>query len=1229
MRRVEERGRRAAQHGLLVILALALATAGGPGHAQEAGEPPTQPEEEESGIALTDDLLPAAEGAGIRPLTIWATGRRAFQQTPTHIVAYDLDMLEEVARLDEADVIDEFGVGFTNNARFRAGLAVDQDGGLLFVPREAQTPAEAQGKFGGVFVVDAATLDVIGDLPFLPIGAADGTLAQPDLLAYRFEPPRTSEEGGKLLLVLHDLASRTVSDAPFSRAQIWVAQIDVETGAHDWLARGEVCGNMVGSTTHAVARSADPARPFVYLTCEGSGGTQWVVRLVLDDDGTAVLRQEPFAGPQSVERAEYDPVSERMLLRSQSGNAQTWWVFDGHRSVFLGQIGVGSFSGATAPSTFDPWSGKLFVFAPPQPEFREPGGLLVVDTRTDRVDQGVWLRGFADVAFEQNSTPPAVEPALDGRTRRLFFRPGATTGGGRPPLDGWLILRDAGLSFGQGTGEGEGDALDDLHTDDVPERPGATTAVFDGTARGYGLRVMLIRGTHALHNSSGDHTFYVDTAQDGQQVQGVSGIVESLTGKRVGFRTPCVAEDREFILGLAGTNNPVEPIVMDDLGSTTAQAVSAWADQATKDLMARPQECQELVDVGQELRELGVRGLDLPQFDWDQRFRAATCAAPDRPADAQGDDILLNGFTAEVTCEAGQEVTGLGRASLVRAAPDPAAAVAVTEAWSTARVERRAGGGLVGRVESVARGVSVVGEHGSVAVDEVRAHAEVWANGRSQPTDLSDDPNCDFDRSAGSCYRRTMLGVTVTTPEETFTCEQCEEPENQQQMAQAMQRALGSQWTVVLRDPDADLAAGEQNGALAAIQKPDVAKFADETLKNDLLSTVPALELVRVGDSRRGRTRAVYQFAGIEAGTTYKVLCLLTVVDGECVERPASLTIQLSDQAGRPLAGGVFNVATDTDGDGDIGVEETLLPPRTCTTTAGRCEFATMPTGAYVITQLAAPAGYVRTEESIPVTLPAGGVGSVTVVNGQVAVTGIAVTLSNSEGSPLPGGVFEIYADDGDHARSAGDVRVATCTTDAQGRCEFVSEVSAPEVIDAIVPPDELDQGLITLLTVPPGAYVIGQASAPAGYEPADDVGFDLEEGQVARANFLNGPTAAAGDDGAAPSSETPTQPPPATAAASEAPSAPAPPVVFEEAPPPTQPVVSVQQTTGLAAPVVAPSSQGPTTLVQIIQSPGDAARLLLRQPKEAAAFGGLTLLFGAAVAGAWRRRLILWLLAA
>ncbi|MBW3664590.1 MAG: hypothetical protein KY469_15930 [Actinobacteria bacterium] len=896
-------------------------------------------------------------------------------------------------------------------------------------------------------------------------------------------------------------------------------------------------------------------------------------------------------------------------------------MFDGHASNYLGQLGIGRYNEVETTGGIDPSTGFVYTLAPRRAQHEgarppEPGGLLVSDGRSQKVDQGVRLTAFAGEAFASNTMPIHIDPAMDGRPARVFIRPGAQAPPSTRWAPHWLVFQDDGLEFKATESSG---SLATLRTHDVPELPGATDIVYTGTARGYGFRSILVRGIGgAVNEGAVDQTFWLETTQ------------ESLRNAGVDATTPCTAFDRELVLGLSGSLVPSNPPVLDDLGTATADATSAWADDATKDLLARPgMQCQRAVDVGAELSKLGVRDRPdelAPTVQWDQQFATATCSAPDRTTDKQGDEIL-RGFAAEVSCGAAS-VNGWSQAAL--RGPEEADAASVAEASSVFRVERLPDGGVVARITSVARGVELIGDQGVARIDAVKAQAESWATGRSQPVGLLDDPNCDRRRSAGSCFEVTFSGVTVTGPTgETFTCEQCETEENQERMVAAMQAALGRGFTVTVRRPSAEQAAGADDGFEAAIQKPDTEKFADQTLKNDDLPTVPALEVVRVGDGRRGRQRQIYQFAGVETSVTYGIICLLEIIDGECAQESASLSIHLSDPEGLPLDGGVFNVNTDLEGDGAIGIEESLLPPRTCTTTAGACEFSSIPAGSYVVTQVAAPAGYVPTEDPVPVTVPSGGVGRVDVVNGKLALTGIAVNLSDTDGDPLPGGVLEIHADDGDHARSAGDVRVATCTTDAQGRCVFVPEASAPEVVDAIVPPDELGHGSTTLLTVPPGAYVIHQASAPTGYQPTDDVGFDLGEGQIARANLVNGPMGEAGDEGAAAPSETPTQPPPAAGVEPEAPSEQAPPVVFEEALPPTQPVVTVQQAPGPAAPVVAPSSQGPTTLVQIIQSPGDAARLLLRQPKEAAAFGGLTLVFGAAVAGAWRRRLVLWLLAA
>lgn len=75
------------------------------------------------------------------------------------------------------------------------------------------------------------------------------------------------------------------------------------------------------------------------------------------------------------------------------------------------------------------------------------------------------------------------------------------------------------------------------------------------------------------------------------------------------------------------------------------------------------------------------------------------------------------------------------------------------------------------------------------------------------------DPVCDTERTAGTCFRSSLM--CVYTPD--YHCGLCE---NEQRVIEALNKAIGANGRVRMRQPDPALAAGAENGYNAAVQKP-------------------------------------------------------------------------------------------------------------------------------------------------------------------------------------------------------------------------------------------------------------------------------------------------------------------------------------------------------------------------------------------------------------------------
>jgi hypothetical protein len=1207
------------------------------------------------------------------------------------LVAYDLDTFEEVAMTEAGLPIAIPGTGSPVSVLNTPGgvqmlhnpylAAVDEERGLIYVPAveaagvpgsvedvggpearpcavtQEHIPNQVQGRqcFTGLLVLDAETLEKREVFGFAPAGLDGSTMIRPAAVAVSFSAALGSGRP-KVHVVLdervheqHGAPSSSLVPHPRnlsqrSRAAVyWVVQFDAESGRVDWATRASACqgdthkdaDKVYAGPWAAVFRNANLARPTIWVACPGPGiDVGFVNALDLDPENPDAppIAQRRWVGPAQFAGVEIDPVGERLVLTASFATGPqpaTAWVFDGRRGMFVGRLDLGYYGRRGVSSGFDPTTGRLYLFGGRQvgttsARDRE-GGIAYVDLRRSVVAQPSWIPAYASLteppqgatgraAFQ--SVPIVVDPAPRDNAARVFVRPAELNDNPH-----FYVFEDR-IPVATDSGEAA-QAEDRTATDDVPERSGATSSTFNGDARGYGFRHVQVSGL------DGVATLPPDTRDL---------ITRFALRTTLGYHNVCQDSDREFALGMVGPPDPGARARIDAGGNATATARAFHVDSETReDLGAPVTRCggsgvsrsgvEVVVPSWEELGAEVVRGLDTdnepgigsayePHEGYEDPFWEVSCTV-ERP-DEQAQDPLLPG-AAEVACRDGA-ISGAGSAGAVAIGP-----VRIADARSRMEVERRTDGGIVARIASSVTGISIIGEQGAVSIDAVEANAVAWATGRSgqSPADSddgsSDQAGCGVEETgSGTCYGRSFSGVRVidSAGDTTFSCGECADRDTQRRMAGAMQDALGTSWIVALREPDEELAAGRDDGTQSGVSKVKDELEADALLKGDQLPTLPALELLRINDSAYGPGRQLFQFAGIETALTYGIQCLLEVVDGECVSEPASLDIELADPFGTALPGGVFEVH-EAGEDGLLGLEDLdvdLPEPLVCVTGPdGTCGFDTMQAGTYVVHQSVAPDGYVPMDDQT-IDLPAGGRGTLTVVNGALPVTGIAITLTDLDGAPLEGGEFEVHA--GETVADDG-TPLAACVTDEIGVCQFptpaVDLVEAPLPLDLlpVVLPDAPDG----LLQVPGGGYTVRQTSAPDGFEPVDDIPFVLPEGQIARVALSNAPPWVddvpgdfVADTGAlaGPVAE---------------------PVTFAQQPPVAEPVFHVEFPDQPDQPVAAPGDSGDSPAQQFFMLPGDALRFALRHPKEALAFGGVLLLFAAAGAGAYRRRLVLDLL--
>ncbi|WP_275002002.1 SpaA isopeptide-forming pilin-related protein [Promicromonospora iranensis] len=183
----------------------------------------------------------------------------------------------------------------------------------------------------------------------------------------------------------------------------------------------------------------------------------------------------------------------------------------------------------------------------------------------------------------------------------------------------------------------------------------------------------------------------------------------------------------------------------------------------------------------------------------------------------------------------------------------------------------------------------------------------------------------------------------------------------------------------------------------------------------------------------------------------------------------SALTVQKLDaQTEDPLAGGVFRLYRDTDGDG-VGVapdpDDDLVDECTTTGDAGSCSVGGLDFGDYYWFEVAAPPGYELPADRTGsvITLDATNAGTeidpFVVEDPQIRSTLVVEKLDAETGAALAGGAFDLVRDDGDGTYEEGTDPVA-------GSCETAGDEGTCSVGDLVF-----------------GTYWWVETAAPPGYD--------------------------------------------------------------------------------------------------------------------------------------------------
>lgn len=813
--------------------------------------------------------------------------------------------------------------------------AVDPEAGDLYLG--AQDNARPGG-FHGIARLDPRTLaikaffpweavtykpnvSVDPDDPELPC-TANACLPQvptatPSLRGLAFSETYLTGLTNKLLLLMNENINGPNVENNFSVA--WVAQWDAETGNQDWINRSAACSNSAypGRDAGIFRLGIFQARlgSGIYIGCQSSGGTGQVVRIPVDGQNTPIPNAEQaFPGPQSVVDAIPDPASDRMILRVQNEDGDSYWVFDGPSSSYAGVIGSTKSRVTAIAAGLDETSGRLYMLAPPTVKDGQEhdGGLMISDIRRSPAPQFLTYDEYA--GQWEGTIRVDVNPTTG---ERMVYAH-------RKEAKAFEIIRD-GVPISQDPPILDQDRL----TVDVEEKDGVTGRNFTGAGHAYGLRLVLAGGLEG----------FPPTGPDAGGIR-----VGRYTPYMLG--SPCGEGNRELVIGSvdqAGLSNNLasagasvgnaDPGTKTDIGEPSARCYPRPRDLNGRDVWTTelPAGVGSLEDrtgrtypepLKQDLDDEKTGSANEPRTDadevlgntWpffptqcseDETGSSTTALRPlDRgdtetgpiPPDQRKQEVVVEGSRAEVMCSQknarvsafAEFVVGDEDVPALEADVPRFGKIRVAEVSAASVIYIDANRGLVSRSISMARGISL-GDH--VYIDATIAIAEAWAAGRPGTA------GTDFQRficgvrtkdeaSDTKVYRPNAGVVTPPTDDPTSwdpstavsvdpqggseiqkfvsksACGDPDEPQvfgplrsyagvdDTQPLIDVINRALGNRGRVSSPKPDGQLSQGTPGGYLASVQKDRLNEISSRAVNNDPSTQVPALELLVFNDDR-------------------------------------------------------------------------------------------------------------------------------------------------------------------------------------------------------------------------------------------------------------------------------------------------------------------------------------------------------------------------------------------
>ncbi|MFN2611426.1 MAG: hypothetical protein ABR507_11240 [Actinomycetota bacterium] len=409
----------------------------------------------------------------------------------------------------------------------------------------------------------------------------------------------------------------------------------------------------------------------------------------------------------------------------------------------------------------------------------------------------------------------------------------------RTPLPSGLIFKDfAGNGYGR------------VSVDPVIRRLFVPDAS-DSNASGLPQRYQVLRDGIAL--SVDPKPGNPDTlTTDVDEKDGRTDVNLAAGGSAFGLRSLTTGGLQRGVWNLALGNTAPE-----DLPSIDTTLSSLPIDPGNRDLFVSRVSKVSMADAETEASVIPIAPDDATLGDFRNRsvdwpFTSTTCTDSEgNPAHATGDHDL-----AGVSCDSkAKAVWGSAGSGTLESPQD----LKVRSTFASSSIYRDPTRGLVANSQAILRGISI---GPSIRIGELRTIAETWARGRPG--------------KAHGSFTRTINDVQIDTNQDGVFDVSCQDACDLNQALSAMASTLAGKASITFPEPDDTFKNGSPGGFQAVIQKQRFLSYSERSLNDDDSPEVVGIEIIYYGDAKAGRSRQVFQLAGVQAESHYGIYLLPT-----------------------------------------------------------------------------------------------------------------------------------------------------------------------------------------------------------------------------------------------------------------------------------------------------------------------------------------------------------------